>query len=131
MSAVYPSAVDAFLTATIDVTTAVVKAQLVEGYTYSAAHDTLADVGAGTRVDAAVTLTTVAVSGGAVTADPVTFPIVITGHTIDGVVLYVDSGAGEANLLVAHIDHRADTVPLGITTNDGDITLTWTRLLKI
>jgi hypothetical protein len=131
MSAVYPAAVDLFLTATIDVTTAVIKAQLTEGYTYSAAHDTLADVGAGTRVDAAVTLTTVAASGGAVTADPVTFTAVTIGHTIDGVVLYVDDGGGEAAPLLAHIDHRADTVPLEITTNDGDITLTWTRLFKI
>jgi hypothetical protein len=131
VSAVYPSAVDKFLGGDIDAGTATVKAQLTDGYVYSAAHDTLSDVGAGTRVGTAVTVTVDSIAGGELNIDPITFPSVATGKVVDGVVFYIDAGAGEANVLLCHIDRRADTVPLAITTNDGNIVMTWPRLLKL
>lgn len=129
MNAVYPAAVDAFLGGDIAVDANLIKAQLVEGYTYDSTHTTIADL-SGTTLDSPVTLTGITIADGGVSCDPVTFTAVTDGHTVDGVVIYQDLD-GPTSRLIAYIDRRADTVALAIDTNGGDITLTWTKLLKL
>lgn len=122
---VYPAALDAFLSGALDITTAALRAQLIgSGYTYSATHTSTADLA--DTIASPVAVTGAAVSGGVVTIDPITFPAVPTGDTIAGVVVYQLAG-----LLVCHIDEGADTVPMAIATDDGDITMTFARLFKI
>lgn len=123
---IYPLALDAFLTAQIDVQGDTIKALLVDvDYVYSAAHEFLDDVPSGARVGSGVTVTVDSVEGGQVTVDDIVFPSVVGGETATGVVLYKHTGADATANLIAYIDRFADTVPMSIDTNDGDVTLRW------
>jgi hypothetical protein len=132
MNAVYPAALDAFLAGAVDVTTDALRVQPVTaGYVYDASHQWLTSVAGGNRVTTPQTLTGVDATGGRVTVDPVTFPAVPAGATITGIVVYADGASDAARRLLAYIDRRSDTVPIDVTTNGADITLSFTVLLKI
>jgi hypothetical protein len=121
----YPTGLAALLDG-LDLTSATIKMQLLEGYTYSAAHDHLDDVGGGTRVGAAVTLSGKTVTGGAFRATVPTFASVTTGHTVDGLVVYEDTGTESTSRLVCLVDTRASgSTPLAIVTDGTDIDLSW------
>jgi hypothetical protein len=127
MNLVYPSAVDAWLVGSVDVTTAVLKAELLEGYVPADGDAWLADIDGATRFGSPETATVSSVAGGTVNLDPLTFPSVAAGHTADAVVLYVDSGSDATRLLLVLFVEAGDGTPLALVTDDGDIGLSWPR----
>lgn len=130
---VQPSALDLLLAGDLDVTDGNLKAVLIsDAYTYSGSHNYLDDVAVGARLST-VTLSSVAVASGVVTWGAVTFPDVPTGDTVIGIWIISDTGVTSTSPLVAWIDRTADTVPISIDTNDGDIVATWpsSRGMKI
>lgn len=131
-NAVYPKGLDAFLAADIDFLTDTIKVALLDStYTYSAAHDFLNDI-TGT-VDSPQALTTPTVVNGEAFADDVVFPAVPAGDTVTALVVYKDTGTSSTSPLIAFIDTKADTTPISIVTNDGNITISWPsgRVFKI
>jgi hypothetical protein len=101
-------------------------------YAYDPAHANLDDVTASARL-AEVVLTGMAATDGIVTADPVSFSAVPVGDVAIGMWVYVHTGVESTSSLVAWIDRTADTVPIAIDTNDGDIEFSWLddRIFKI
>lgn len=104
-------------------TAAPLKAALLAGYTYSAAHDFYDDI------SASVVGTPVAVSGGSVAAgvfdaDDTVFTAVAEGSTIGAVALYMDTGTPATSPLVALVDTGTGGA-LAIETSGGNITIKW------
>lgn len=129
---VYPSAVNAFLAGDIDVMTATIMAQLVDGFAYVSSHNALDDVPAPNRVHTPEPVVIDSVSAAAVWINgDLVFNSVASGDTVTAVVFYVDTGTESTSTLLAHIDRRVDTIPLSYETNGGDITLSFTYLLKL
>lgn len=121
-SALYPTFKEGLLNKEQDLNTDVIKVALVNlvtDYTYSAAHDQLADVTtyAGTT---AQTITSPTITNGAFDGANVTFSAVAVsaGKTVGALVIYNDTTAGDE--LIAYIDGFTP-----ITPNGGDITVTW------
>lgn len=99
----------------IDIDTAVFRAALMRGYTYNAAHSTVADVtgAGGTLVQTSAALTTPSFTDGVLDFDDVTFNSVAAGAAITALLIFqasaVSGGADvAANLqrLLAIIDGR-------------------------
>lgn len=98
----------------IDIDTAVFRAALMRGYTYNAAHSTVADVtgAGGTLVQTSAALTTPSFTDGVLDFDDVTFNSVAAGAAITALLIFqasaVSGGADVANLqrLLAIIDGR-------------------------
>lgn len=125
MNAVYPSIIDACMIGTVDISTDLT-CTMVDGYVYSSTHAVLGDITGAFDTPQAVTVDSVTDGELWINGD-ITFPSVATGNTVTGLVFYI---AGP-DLLVCSIDRRADTVPLSVDTNDGDITFTFQRLLRL
>lgn len=130
MNTVYYSCLPKFERGEIDLGSADVRCQMVQGYVYSPGHDTFSDVAG--RVH---TPTTVAVSistdGWVNAITTIDFEAVPAGSTILALIFYVDSGDEATSPLLCHIDTKADTTRLHIATNDGDISFGFTRLFRI
>jgi hypothetical protein len=122
-NAIYPSAKEAFLSGDLDLVNGTVRAVLVDTgvYTYNAAHEDYADLSGvvGTESDA---LSSKTVADGVFDAADVTFSSV-TGNTVEAIVLFLDTGTPENDLLIAYIDTASSGLPA--TPNGGDITITW------
>ena len=121
-SALYPTFKEALLNKEHDLNSDTIKACLVNlatDYTYSAAHDQLADVTkyAGTTDQ---TITSPTIASGVFDGANVTFTAVaISGSkTVAAIVLYNDTLAGDE--LICYIDGFTP-----ITPNGGDIVVTW------
>lgn len=122
---------EGFLDGTIDWDTAVMKAALVRGYTFSAAHKFVSDVttAGGTLVATSAALSSKTVTNGVADAADVTFSAVASGAAITGVAIFQSSAvaggadvAATAQRLVCWIDTATG---LPVTPNGGDITITW------
>lgn len=122
---------EGFLDGTIDFDTAVMKASLVRGYTFSAAHKFVSDVttAGGTLVATSAALASKTVTNGVADAADVTFSAVPSGAAITGVAIFQASAvtggadvAATAQRLVCWIDTATG---LPVTPNGGDITITW------
>jgi len=126
VSAVYPLAVDAFERGEINVETATIKAQLVSGFAYDPAHAGAADIT--DTVGAPLPVTVDRVEDGVIwlTGHPVVAAAVAAGPPVTALVFYVLAGP-----LLAHIDRRADTVPIYIVPDGGPLTFTFDRLMKL
>lgn len=117
---VYPVARSALLRGDIDLETDPVALTLVgAAFVYDPGDAALADI-AGT-IGTAVAVTITGITNGEVTADPVTYSSVADGVSVRGLVLVVVA----TSMLVAHIDRRADAVPLTALGNGGDMTFTF------
>ena len=125
MRVVYPAAKEAFLRGDIDMMADTIRLQLVGAYIYDAADLIISDItGAiGSSVIAAVT----DVADGIAQCNDVTFPDVGGTDHVTGIVTFHDN----TGTLIAYTDQRADTVPLDVTPNGGDITLSFNYLVKI
>lgn len=130
-NAIYPIYKQALLTAgaNVDMENGDVRVILVNVtgagtlYTYSAAHDFLDDVAAGSRVATSAALTGNTVANGLFDADNVTFSAV-SGDTVEAIIIYIhDGGADSARRLVAYIDTGVTGLP--VTPNGGDIQIQW------
>ena len=119
----YSKAKEDFLSGALDLTSVAIKAVLVDtdDYTFSAAHEDLADIPAGARVATSGNLATKTVTGGVFDADDLTFSNV-TGDQSEALVIYYDSGVEATSRLIAYIDTATG---LPITPNGGDIDLTF------
>jgi hypothetical protein len=122
-NALYDTGRNAFLTGDIDWVNDDVRVVLVDlaDYTFSAAHDFLADVPSGARV-ASVALTGQTAVAGVADADDAVLTAV-TGDVSEAVILYVHTGSDATAALIAYIDTVASGLP--VTPNGGDITIQW------
>ncbi|MDX2732868.1 MULTISPECIES: hypothetical protein [unclassified Streptomyces] len=119
-SALYPSFKALLLSGGIDLTTADIRAIIVDSadYTYSAAHDFLDDVTAGARVAVSSSLASKTVAGGVFDAADVTYSAV-TGDSVEAIILYKHTGTDATSNLVAYIDG------VSVTPNGGNIVVSW------
>lgn len=131
----YPLAVDQALQGGLDVLgTDVFAVLLDDGYTFDPAHEFLSSIGSGHRIATSPALTSKAVAGGALTADPTTCAAVAEGSTVSAWAVYLDGGSDAARRLLGYCSKNADTSILNIDTNGGDITLAFYpdgRVLKL
>lgn len=95
-----------FLEAQINWMTDTIKVYLVDTGNYTpntSTHEYLADVGVTSRIAGPVTLTSKTTDGGAADAADVTFTSV-TGNSIEGILIYSDTGTEATSPLIAWID---------------------------
>ncbi len=122
-SAIYPKFKEALLQGDYDLSTAVVRAVLIDTgtYTYSAAHDFYNDLSGvvGTESGALASKT---FTNGTFDAADITFTSV-TGSTAEAIVLFVDTGNVATDALICYIDSASSGLP--VTPNGGDINVTW------
>lgn len=122
---------EGFLDGTIDYDTAVIKAALVRGYTFSAAHKFVSDVtgAGGTLVATSAALGSKTVTNGVADAADTTWSAVAAGAAITSVLVFQSSAvtggadvAATAQRVIAYIDAATN---LPVTPNGGDITSAW------
>ena len=122
-SAIYPIFKEGLLQGDYDLSTAVVRAVLIDTgtYTYSAAHDFYNDLSGvvGTESGALASKTFTA---GTFDAADITFTSV-TGSTAEAIVLFIDTGNAATDALICYIDSASSGLP--VTPNGGDINVTW------
>lgn len=95
---------------------------LTSAYTVNlSTHANLSDITAGTVATSAA-LTLIDSSAGVCDANDVTFSAVTSGSTVTHFVLYKDTGTPSTSTLISHHDSATG---LPVTTNGGDITITW------
>lgn len=101
-----------------------VKVILVDtnNYSFSAAHEDLADVPAAARVAISGNLASKTVTGGVFDAADITFSSV-TGDQSEALIIYIDTGVEATSRLIAFLDTGITGMP--VTPNGGDITVTW------
>jgi hypothetical protein len=121
---IYPAGKTALLRGQVDMLTDTIRVALVSGYVYDAAHATLADVGPLAAPGTIASITDV-IEGRAVCED-ITYPDLAGAGVINGLVVYRDP-----DVLLAFMDQRADTVPIAVTPNGGDVTFSFDYLIKI
>lgn len=125
-NALAASARQAWLEGSISWLSDTIKVVLVSSsYTYSAAHDFLDDVAIGYRVATSSALTSKTSTNGAADAADVTFTAVAGGSTVTGLWVYKDTGVAGTSRLLFWYDTKSDTTPINITTNGGDIQISW------
>lgn len=124
MRNIYPAAKTAFLRGQVDLVTDTIKAQLTTGGTYDANDAAIGDVAG--LLGSPVIITGITVTNGIADGDDIVFPDVGGAAHVTGVVLFKDGGT-----LISFCDQRADTVPLDITPNGGDITMTFQYLVRL
>lgn len=119
-SALYPSFKALLLTAGLNLSSADIRAIIVDSadYTYSAAHDFLDDVPGGARVAVSSALSSKTTTGGVFDAADVTYSSV-TGDSVEAVVLYHHTGTDATSELIAYIDG------ISVTPNGGNIVVQW------
>ena len=122
-SAIYPKFKEGLLQGDYDLSTAVVRAVLIDTgtYTYNAAHDFYDDLSGvvGTESGALASKT---FTDGTFDAADISFTAV-TGNTAEAIVLFVDTGNVATDALICYIDSASSGLP--VTPNGGDINVTW------
>lgn len=116
----YPVGMQRLLNKELDLDTDTIKAILVDGadYTYSTAHDDLADV-TGAGIVATATLGTLTITNG--TFDSADFSWTsVTGDQCEIIILYDDTHASDA--LILYLDSSITGMP--VTPNGGNINVT-------
>lgn len=132
---------EGFLVAEIDWDTASIKAALVRGYSFSAAHKFVSDVtgAGGTLVATSAAFSGKTATSGVADANDVTYSAVGAGAAITSIVIFQSSAvtggadvAANAQRLIGFIDTATG---LPVTPNGGDITVTWdngaSRIFKL
>ena len=140
-SVLYDAGREGFLDGTIDWNTGVVKAALVRGYTFSAAHKFVSDVtgAGGTLVATSAALTSPTATAGVADAADVTFTAVTAGAAIPAIILFqssaVTGGADVAATLQRLICYIDTATGLPVTPNGQNISVTWdngsSRIFKL
>jgi len=119
-SALYPSFKQLLLSGGINLTSADIRAIIVDSadYTYSASHDFLDDVPGAGRVAVSSALGSKTVTSGVFDAADVTYSSV-TGDSVEAIVLYHHTGTDATSELIAYIDG------ITVTPNGGSIQVQW------
>jgi hypothetical protein len=122
---------EGFLVGEINSSAGVVKAAVVRGYTFSAAHKFVSEVtgAGGTLVATSAALSSKTGTSGVFDAADVTFSAVASGAAITSLILFQSSAvtggadvAASAQRLIGFIDTASN---LPVTPNGGDITISW------
>lgn len=92
-------------------------------YTFSAAHDNLDDVLAGTRVATSGNFAGKTGTDGYFNSNDVTFSALAAGDTIEGGWIYKHTGVESSSKLMAWYDTNAAAAAISVATNGGDITV--------
>lgn len=71
------------------------------------------------------------INAGRVLVADVVFPNIGGATHVTGLVVYRNSGDPDTSVLIAAVTTRADTVPLDIAPNGGDITFSFNYLVKV
>lgn len=127
-NALYDPGREGFLAGEIDWDTAVIKAVLVRGYAFSAAHKFLVDVvnAGGTLVATSAGLSGKSVTNGVADANDIVFTAVPAGAAITAIVFYqasaVGGGADVPNTQQRLIGYMDTATGLPVTPNGGDLT---------
>lgn len=90
------------------------------GYTYSNAHEYLADVGA--LVGSPVVLTNKSINGGVFDADDAAFGALAPGSIAKALVLFKNTGDPATSPLLCYLD---EVVGFPFQTNGGDVGIPW------
>lgn len=122
-SAVYPTFKAGILQGTWNLSSAVVRAVLIDTgtYTYSAAHDFYNDLSGVVGTESAA-MDGKTFTSGTFDANNVTFSAV-TGNTVEAIVLFVDTGNAATDALICYVDSASSGLP--VTPNGGDIVVAW------
>lgn len=122
-NAVYPKFKEGILQGTWNLSSAVVRAVLIDTgtYTYSSAHDFYNDL-SGVVGSESGALGSKTFTNGTFDAADATFSAV-TGNTVEAIVLFVDTGNTATDALICYIDSATSGLP--VTPNGGDITVAW------
>lgn len=119
----YPLGAQKMLAGQVNYSAATVKAAIVsDGYTYSAAHEFLAD--AGTLVGTPVTLANKSIAGGVFDADDADFGAIAPGSTAKALILYSDTGNPATSPLLAYLD---EITGFPFNTNGGEVKVPWSN----
>ena len=123
-NALYTIAKEKFLGGDLAWDTDDIRCCLVRGYTFNAAHTTIASVtgASGTIVASSGAFTNKTLTGGVADADDVTFTAVAAGAAIPAVVIYREGASDSARDLIAYMDTGTG---LPVTPNGTDITVAW------
>lgn len=117
----YPKGMEKVLGGTISFSGDTFKVALLPStYTYSTAHEFLADVGA--RIGTDQTLTGVSIVGGVLDANDPDFGALAPGDTIKAVVVYKSTGSDATSPLLLYYDI---VTGLPMATNGGNVTIPW------
>ena len=119
-NAIYPKFKEQILQAGVNLSSANVKAVLIDAadYTYSGAHEFLSSIPAAARVSTSANLGTKTFTDGTFdTADTVF--AAVTGDQSEAIVLYVDTGSDATSRLIVYRDTGVTNLP--VTPNGGDI----------
>lgn len=120
----YPKGAEKILRASINFDTDTLKVALVsDGYTYSAAHEFLVNLGA-TVIGTPQTLATKVTTGGIFDADDVDFGAIATGSTIAAFVLFKDTGNAATSALLAY---STEATGFPASTNGGSVAIPWSN----
>ena len=122
-SVVYPKFKEGLLQGTWNLSSAVVRAVLIDTgtYTYSAAHDNYNDLSGVVGTESAA-MDGKTFTNGTFDANNITFSAV-TGSTVEASILFVDTGNAATDALICFIDSASSGLP--VTPNGGDITVAW------
>lgn len=131
MSAMYTAARTALLTGDLAFDTDTFAMALAgPAFTFDDTDVMLADV-TGLLPVAPQTIAVTNVTNARVFIADVTFADVGGATHVEALVAYRDTGDSATSAVLCAIDSRADTVPLDITPNGGDLTFTFNYLVKI
>lgn len=119
----YPKGAQKILGGQIDFSTHPISAALVpSGYTYSTAHEFLADVG--TVVGAAVGLASKSIADGTFDADDLSFGALAPGNTVKALVLFKNTGSPSTSPLLCYLD---EVTGFPFSTNGGAVSIPWSN----
>lgn len=133
-NALFDSARASFLTGALDWSSDTIKACLVRGYTFNAAHDFLDDVtgAGGTVVSTSSAFTGKTTTGGVADASDIVFSEAPAGAAIPAIIIYKDGGTDAERALILYGDTGTG---LPVTPDGSDITVVWsdstTRIFKL
>ena len=121
MKVVYPKGRQAFGAGDLDWDAHTFKVALVAGYTYDALDQFVSDItGIVARSSALASKTNV---DGLLDAADLVFASVATGSTIDGYIVYKDTGSDATSPLVGYVNEQPDTSAISVPTNGSNIDL--------
>lgn len=127
-NAVYPKAREAFAGGKVAWDTDDIAVLFcTSGYVYDPTDEFLDIIGLGNRVATTPPLTGKTLTNGVLDADDVSAPSVPGGSTIARVVVYQDTGVESTSRLLVYFDTQADTTPITLVTNGGDVIMTWSN----
>lgn len=120
MSGLYAKAMEGILDRTIDLTSATLKAVMIDTGAYTvdlAAHDFLDDVAGGSRIGTPVALSGKSYTGGKFTASAFSFTGLSSAPTCEAILYYIDTGTAATSRLVYYCDSGTGLpTPAGVST---------------